>query len=301
MKKYDAVTIGHVLLDMRLYVDEYPEEDRSALVKILESGVGGCGANVAVNMQRLGLKTAVIGNIGTDDNGWIILKHLKKEGVDTSGITIKDEKSGVSVISTNREGEVKVEEFLGANEPITNVHREVIQESGWLQMSSATLSALEEASTFASQSGVVVSFDPGRGLSRLGMKKLHTILKNTDYLVLNKKEIIALSGCQKYDEGAAAVAGKYGFPVIVKASKEPTRIFTSKKKMEVKTFKVKAVDSLGAGDAFDAGFIYSIIKGKTLYEAARFANAMGAVKVTRRGADSVTQMSEIDALLKSKG
>lgn len=301
MKKYDAVTIGHILLDIRLYMDKYPKEDRSVHVKILESAVGGCGANVAVNMQRLGLKTAAIGNIGTDDNGWILLKNLRKEGVDTSGVTILNEKSGVSVISINKKGQVKIEEYLGANELLLNIHKEAIRDSKWLQMSSTTLKALEEASTFASHHGVVVSFDPGRSLSRLGAKKLHKILKNTDYLMVNRKEIRALSGCPKYREGAMALAKKYGFVVVAKAAKVPTYVFTSKKEIMVKTFKVKAVDFIGAGDAFDAGFIYSILKGKTLYEAVRFANAMGAIKVTRRGADSTTPMREVRELLKSKG
>ena len=298
MNKYDLVTVGHILLDVRVYVDEFPEVDKSAIVKIIESSVGGCGANVAVDAQRLGLKTAMIGNIGRDEKGEWILKRLKKEKIETKGINKVGKKTGTSIISINKKGEVKIEEFLGANEPLKKINKKLIENSNWLQMSSTTPSALEEASKIAKENGKWVSFDPGRSLSQLGMRKLDKILRNTCFLILNRKEVRAIAKTKSYEEGAKKLVEKYGFVVVVKASKDPTHIFTGSKESKVKTFKVRAVDFIGAGDAFDAGFIYSIMKGKKIEDAVKFANAVGAVKVTRRGADSITPRKEINALLK---
>jgi len=287
MKKRIA-TIGHLVYDIRNYVGAFPEPDHTAIMRMHpKAGGGGSAANVAVNLSKLGFQSGVIANIGNDRHGEFLLSDLKRFGVDTSQVKVFRGMTGLSVIIIDAKGEVRVIEDLGVSDRRRAIDGDFIRESQFLHMSGCALHLLESASKEAHLAGLPISFDPGRSASRLGERKLAPILKRCEYLIINRKELFAMTGSRE-ESAASELARKYDLVCVIKQGAHEIIVKTKEaSSFTVEPFRVKPVDTLGAGDAFCAGFIAGINEKKSLYESVRFANAVAAAKVLRRGAQSL--------------
>ncbi|MCX8194728.1 MAG: carbohydrate kinase family protein [Candidatus Micrarchaeota archaeon] len=282
------VTVGHIVYDIRNYVEKFPEPDHTAVMRMHPkvSG-GGSAANVAVNLVKLGWKSGVIGNVGSDRHGKFLLSDLKRRGVDTSQVRVFNGMSGLSVIIIDEEGEVRIIEDYGVADRRRAIDPSYIAESRFLHMSGCAFHLLDSASKIASKRGIPISFDPGRAASRLGERKLAPILHRAEYLIINRKELFAMTGSRE-EAAAAWLAKKYDLICVIKQGAREIIVKTkSADSFTVEPFNVKPVDTLGAGDAFCAGFIAGVNENRSLYESVRFANAVAAAKVLRKGAQSL--------------
>ncbi len=282
------VTVGHIVYDIRNYVEEFPKPDHTALMRMHpKASGGGSAANVAVNLVKLGFTSGVIGNIANDRHGKFLLSDLKRLKVDTSQVRIFRGMSGLSVIVIDAAGEVRVIEDLGVADRRRSIDSDYVKQAKFLHMSGCALHLLNSASKIAYSSGVPISFDPGRAASRLGEKTLSPVLKRCDYLIINRKEMFAMTGSRE-ESTAESLAKKYNLVCIIKQGSREIIVKTKKaSSFTVEPFRVKPVDTLGAGDAFCAGFIAGINERKSLYGSVRFANAVAAAKVLRKGAQSL--------------
>ncbi|MEM5829705.1 MAG: carbohydrate kinase family protein [Candidatus Aenigmatarchaeota archaeon] len=302
---FDVVCIGHVLYDTRSFVEEFPKPDKMTFVKgTITHSIGGSATNVACNLSKLGMKTALIGKIGYDDHGQYLLSQLKFYGVESKYIKITTEKpTGVSMIVIDKSGEPLLFEMVGANEPLhkSDISKEAIENSSHVHMSGTTLEALAHAAKLAKKLNKTVSFDPGRSKSQEGFKKLYKILKNVDILITTKVEAIRIVGNPSYDFQKAVeflrekMKGKM---IIVKSGKDKTLVYLDKKAFSVSTIPVKVVDTIGAGDAFTAGFLHKFLQKEKIEECVKFANACGALKVTKEGAVGLPFKDEVYAFYK---
>ena len=281
-------TIGHIVYDIRNYVEGFPEPDHTALMRMHPSvSGGGSAANVAVNLVKLGHPAGVIGSVASDRHGKYLLSDLHKRGVDVSQVRVFRGMSGLSVIIIDAAGEVRVIEDLGVADHRRAVDEDYIRASGFLHMSGCGAHLLEAASKSAHKAGIPVSFDPGRAASGLGEVRLAPILKRCDFLIINRKELYAITGSREEAE-ASRLAKKYGLVCVIKQGGR--EIIVKAKDMSsftVPPYVVEPVDTLGAGDAFCAGFISGIVERRSVYESVRFANAVAASKVLRKGAQSL--------------
>jgi len=282
------VTIGHAVYDIRNYVEAFPEPDRTAVMRMHPkvSG-GGSAANVAVNLTKLGFPSGVIANIGNDRHGKSVLTDLGRFGVDTAQLKVFRGMTGLSVIIIDSQAEVRVIEDFGVADRRRAIDPDYIRRAKFLHMSGCALHLLDSASKIANKAGIPISFDPGRAASRLGERKLAKIFKRCDFLIINRKELFSITGSR--DESAASeLARKYNLVCVIKQGGREIIVKTKgASSFTVEPFRVKPVDTLGAGDAFCAGFIAGICERKSLYEAVRFANATAAAKVLRKGAQSL--------------
>ncbi|MEM5773002.1 MAG: carbohydrate kinase family protein [Candidatus Aenigmatarchaeota archaeon] len=302
---FDAVCIGHILYDTRSFVEEFPKPDKMTFVKgTITHSIGGSATNVACNLSKLGMKTALIGKIGFDDHGKYLLSQLKFYGVESKYVKITTEKpTGVSMIVIDKSGEPLLFEMVGANEPLhkSEISKEAIASSSHLHMSGTTLEALAYAAKLAKKMKKTVSFDPGRSKSQAGFKKLYPILKNVDVLITTKVEVVRIVGHPDYDfERALEFLRKKmkGEMIIVKSGKDKTLAYLDNKAFSVSTVPVKVVDTIGAGDAFAAGFLHKFLQKERIEECVKFANACGALKVTREGAAGLPFKDEVYAFYK---
>ena len=282
------VTVGHIVYDIRNYVEAFPEPDHTAIMRMHPkvSG-GGSAANVAVNLHKLGFSSGVVGSIGSDRHGKFLLSDLKRLGVDTQEVKVFRGMSGLSVIIIDAQGEVRVIEDFGVADRRRAIDPDYVKGAAHLHMSGCALSMLESASRIAAAAGISISFDPGRAASRMGEKKLSEILKRCDFLIINRKELFALTGSRE-EATAAELAKKYNLICVIKQGSREIIVKTKDaSSFTVEPFSVKPMDTLGAGDAFCAGFIAGIMEKRSLYESVRFANAVAAAKVLRRGAQSL--------------
>ena len=284
----DIVTVGHCVYDIRNYVQEFPDPDATAVMRMHPKvGTGGSATNVAHNLSKLGFSTGVITNIGNDRHGKFLLSDMEKSGIDTSQVRVFRGASGLSVIIIDANAEVRVIEDLGVADRRRAVDPDYIKGASFLHMSGCSLSLLESASKIAHSAGIPISFDPGRAASRLGERKLSAILKRCEYLIINRKELFSITGSRE-EAAASELAKKYDLVCVIKQGGREIIVKTKEaSSFSVEPFHVKPVDTLGAGDAFCAGFIAGVNEKKSLYESVRFANAVAAAKVLRKGAQSL--------------
>ncbi|MCX8174586.1 MAG: carbohydrate kinase family protein [Candidatus Micrarchaeota archaeon] len=283
-----AVTVGHIVYDIRNYVQAFPEPDHTAVMRMHpKAGGGGSAANIAVNLCKLGIAAGVVGNVGNDRHGKFLLEELRRFKVDTSQVRIFRGMSGLSVIIIDAQGEVRVIEDFGVADRRRAIDKDYIRGAEFLHMSGCALHLLESASKIASKAGLPISFDPGRAASHLGERALHRVLSRVDFLIINRKELFALTGSRDESE-AERLARKYNLVAVIKQGSRETIVKTRQaSSFKVEPFHVKPVDTLGAGDAFCAGFITGIMEKRSLYESVRFASAVAAAKVLRKGAQSL--------------
>ena len=207
-KSAELTTIGHILLDIRGRVDDFPKPDSSIKIKgAIQYSPGGSATNVAVAANRLGVSSSLCAILGFDDYGIQIIQQLLKEGIDVSNIKINYHKpSGISMLIINRDGDPIIIQSLGANEPfpLSQLDLRGIINSKHLHMTGTDINILKEAARVAKHSGkghVKVSFDPGRSISHMGYEKLMPILENVDYLIINRTEVARMLGLSEVQEG----------------------------------------------------------------------------------------------------
>jgi ribokinase len=303
----DVVCIGHLLYDIRCYVNDFPLPDKLAVIMgRLKFSPGGSATNTAVAVSKLGLKSGLIGKVGFDEYGWSVVQSLRKQDVNLDHVLVDFQNpTGVSLITVNKEGIPQFVQMIGASEPVspTEINSDYIKNARHLHMTGLNLEALVEASQTAKNSGLTVSFDPGRKKSELGYKTLLPALKNVDILFTNRKEARALLGVNA-DETIELVMEKLRSKVgkektyIVKGGGKDVLVYSPTEQFSVPTFKVQVKDTIGAGDAFNAGFLTAFLKGKTLREAVIYGVGCSAIKCTREGAQSSPSKVELEEFLR---
>ncbi len=295
----EIATLGHIVYDIRNYVEKFPEPDHTALMRMHPSvSGGGSAANVAVNLVKLGHKSGVIGNVASDRHGKFLISDLHRRGVDISQVRVFGGMSGLSVIIIDAAGEVRVIEDLGVADHRRTIDTDYIRESKFLHMSGCAFHMLDAGSKAAHKAGIPISFDPGRAASRLGERKLAPIFSRCEFLIINRKELFAITGSREESE-AARLAKKYNLVCVIKQGGREIIVKTkSMSSFTVPPYVVKPVDTLGAGDAFCAGFVAGIMEKRSVYESVRFANAVAAAKVLRKGAQSLPSRRFIEGKFK---
>ena len=284
----DIVTVGHCVYDIRNYVQKFPDSDSTGIMRMHPKvGAGGSATNVAHNLSKLGFSAGVVTNVGNDRHGKFLLSDMQKSGIDSSQVRVFPGLSGLSVVIIDAEAEVRVIEDLGVADRRRAIDPDYIRGAKFLHMSGCAAHMLESASKIASAAGIPISFDPGRAASRLGERRLSGILKRCEYLVINRKELFSITGSRE-ESAAERLARKFNLICVIKQGGREIIVKTKEaSSFSVEPFHVKPVDTLGAGDAFCAGFIAGINEKRSLYESVRFANAVAAAKVLRKGAQSL--------------
>ncbi|MEZ0393989.1 MAG: PfkB family carbohydrate kinase, partial [Desulfurococcaceae archaeon] len=220
-RKYDIVTVGHALVDIRIVVDEFPGSDEEAPVIRQTWGGGGSAVNVAIDGSRLGLRTAIMAKIGFDSFGRIVVDELLREGVDISGLRVSSTgQTGFTIVVINRRGEIVMYGFKGVSEELMpdEISEPLISGARFVHVASLRKDTTLRAAEVARRSGAKVVWDPGRVLSRRGLAELADVVKAVDVVTLNSHEAAALAGTkpEEYREAAKAIKGLGPELVIVK-------------------------------------------------------------------------------------
>jgi len=298
----DLVAIGHVLTDIRIFVDEFPGPDGEAKTDRLSFGGGGSAANVAVGASRLGVKSEFVGAIGFDTFGRVLLEELEHEGVDVRHVkVITTVNSGLTLLAVNERGQVMMFGYRGASEMLfpSDLNESCISSAEHVHITGLSFDTALAAAKIAREAKVAVSFDPGRLMSRVGIMGLAPILRNVDQIFLNHEEAKKLTG-ETNLSNAAKILFKTG-PKIVIIKKGPDGVFaaTADSKLNVPVYPIKVVDTTGAGDAFSSGFITAQLEGKNLEDSVRFANATANLKITGVGARALPTRKAVERFLRT--
>lgn len=285
-----AIGFGALNLDKIYRVDKIPGKDEEGFVRDLQVSPGGSAANTIVGLARLRIKSAYIGKIGDDAEGQILLEDLKREGVETKAVIKAKGRSGTAIIFVDDAGNRAILVDPGVNDTIRydEINFDFAREFKLLHLTSFIckngLDSLNSQKKIVEEFEIV-SFDPGMPYAERGMKEMLPILKRTTIFLPNKTEIEKLFGMD-YKTSAEKCLDLGIQIVAVKLGSEGCWIKTKDKELSIKPFKVKVVDTTGAGDAFNAGFLYGYLKGKSLEECGKIGNYVASLCIQQVGARS---------------
>ncbi len=283
------VGFGALNLDKIYKVDKIPGRDEEGFVKSLEMHPGGSAANTIVGLARLGIKTGFIGKIGSDEEGRILLSDFEEEGVDTSAIIKSSGRSGTAMIFVDDEGHRAILVDPGVNDTIRfeEINLEAVEKAKLIHLTSFIckngIESFESQKRITKATKAEISFDPGMIYIEKGLKELETIINNSAIFLPNRNEIESLMNLDFHDAAREIIS--MGCKVVaIKMGEKGCYVTNGKEEHEIQAFPSKAVDTTGAGDAFNAGFLYGYVKGFSLKDCGKLGNWVASKNIQKVGA-----------------
>ncbi|AYM92698.1 MULTISPECIES: ribokinase [Serratia] len=308
METAKLVVLGSINADHILNINQFPQPGETVIGQQYKVAFGGKGANQAVAAGRSGADIAFIACVGADDIGERIRQQLATDRIDTQPIeAIADSTTGVALIFVNAEGENVIGIDAGANAAVTpdylNRYRQrVIDADALLMQLESPLETVIAAAKLAKQHQTQVILNPAPAC-----ELPDELLAMIDMITPNETEAQRLTGIAVNNDADAERAANslhdkgIGCVIITLGSRGVWLSENGKGKL-VPGFKVKAVDTIAAGDTFNGALVTALLEGKVMSDAVRFAHAAAAIAVTRPGAQpSVPWREEIDAFLQQQG
>ncbi|MDF9845344.1 ribokinase [Paenibacillus sp. PastF-1] len=299
------VIIGSLNMDMVVRTSRAPEAGETLFGQAFALSPGGKGANQAAAAARLGAEVTMIGRVGKDGFGREMLEVMRKEGVHTEYIGQSEtQATGVASIVVDGEGENRIIVVPGANlemgrEDIAALEPVIRQAEMVVMQLETDLSMCEEAASMAHSHGIPVILNPAP--ARVLTDEL---LQHVAYLTPNETEAgilagMAVNSIADAEQAAQLLLQKGVENIIVTLGSKGALIVNHAGSQHIPGFPVQAVDTVAAGDSFNGALAYQLTSGKTLTEAVRFANAVGALAVGKQGAiPSLPQLVEVEQFLK---
>jgi len=297
----DIIVIGSLNADLVVKSPRFPQPGETISGEDLQTIPGGKGANQAVAAARQGVKTAMLGRVGSDSFSSFLLNNLKSNHVDTSHVLKTDSATGTAIIVVDANGQNSIVLSPGANGMVTpaDVDSASFLNSKLLllQLEIPTLTVLRAAQK-AREHGLTVILNPAPA------KPLPAeLLANVDILIPNESELALLSGLPVEDVPSAETAAKKILKrgvktVIVTLGSKGALLVTEEQVKQVASYPVNVVDTTAAGDAFIGGFASSSANSKSLEESVRYGCACGALATTKFGAQpSLPNKEEVETFL----
>jgi ribokinase len=287
--KLDVIGFGALNLDKLYRVNKIAREDEESFITDLKESAGGSAANTIVGLARLGLKTGFIGKVGADREGELLLQDFRNEGVDARGVVVSTSgRSGVVTGYVDARGERALYVDPGANDDLLelrNIDLEYATRAEFLHLTSFVGRKPFQAqkNLVRTLSDVKVSFDPGALYARKSLESLKPILSRSFVTFPSTNEMRLLTG-EDYETGARTLTKEGVNIVAVKLGDKGCYVTDGAESHLIEPYKVKVVDTTGAGDAFCAGFLYGLTKNRDLYECGRLGNFVASMCIRRRGA-----------------
>jgi 2-dehydro-3-deoxygluconokinase len=304
----DAVTLGEAMV-LLLGEPALP----LAASRHYRRSVAGAESNVAIGLARLGHRTGFIGRVGADVFGRVVLSTLRAEGVDVSQLRLDDAPTGLLVrdCAGERPSEVVYHRRGSAGSMLSpeDVQREYVAGARLFHVSGVTglvgehpRAAALKAMRIAADAGALVSFDPNireRLCPREQAAELLRPLAGEAHLVLAAEdEAVLLSGCSDGEDAAEWLIEHGARMVVIKRGVEGAWATDGAERWYQASWPVRAVDTVGAGDAFAAGLLSALLRGAEPPRALAEGAVVAALCVSAPGdIDGLPTAAERDALL----
>ena len=282
--------VGSFMMDLVVQCNRLPLEGQTIVGQDFNTFVGGKGSNQAIAAARLGANVSMIGRVGTDNFGDELLKNLSAEDVD-SQFVVKDTEmgTGVAMITVDANGDNTIVAVPKANmslnpDNIDQAESAIAAADILLLQLEVSLLAVQRAAEIAKANGVPVLLNPAPA-RRIPMELMSLV----DILVPNETETEFLTGFRLTDMESIKLAAKHlleeSVPTVVLTLGDQGALLATAEDIQlVPSYSVKAVDATAAGDAFCGTLAVSVARGDSWESAVNFANAAGALTVTKLGA-----------------
>lgn len=275
-------------------VDQLPEKGLLSRIDSIHLELGGCAANAAIDLAKLGAKVQIFGKVGRDSLGEFVRNRVQAAGVDVKGLkTSEKAQTSASVVTISEDGERSVIHCVGANAEFSldDIDIVQIQKSKILLVAGSFLlpvfDGVEAAALLkeAKQAGVLCCLDTAWDTTGLWMDKLGVCMSYLDWFMPSYEEAVQLSGQEKPAAMAEYFQELGARNVVIKLGGDGCYIKAGAENgfYQPAYQDVQPVDTSGAGDSFCAGFLLGLAEGWRIAECAAFANAVGAMCVMSMG------------------
>lgn len=300
LKKYDAVVIGDANIDLVVVgCHELPAPGEEVFADQMQVHVGGGAALFTLSLAKLGLKLAFNGVLGKDGDGRYILDEFHKHGVDTQYIRLSERnRTGIS-IALNSDKDRSFITYRGTNQELDlrqldlrsvelarHVHltgyRGRSNHDDYMQMA-AKLKAM----------GATLSCDVGWDDTGEWHEGIYELMKTIDIFFMNEAEAKHYTRCAREADSIAKLS-KHSSHFVIKMSSKGAIACIDGQVTRRAGFQVNSVDTTGAGDAFNAGYMFGYLAGKPVEDCLLYGNACGASSVMNYGGS--TGIMNIDTL-----
>ncbi len=285
----DICVVGELNVDLVLTgLSSLPGYGELRLAKDMRFALGSSSAIFACNAARLGAKVGFVGKVGDDEFGDFLLKCLRQANVDTSRIIRQPGgRTGICVVMSFPK-EYAMASFPGIRETfcLEDVDVDYVRTARHMHMSSyyiqpALRPGAPELFRKAKEAGLTTSLDPDQDPSGK-WDGIQDVLPNVDLFLPNELEATYVGGGGDLDSALSRLRALSKI-IVVKSGSKGVRVVTQDRSISAPGFPVTPIDTTGAGDSFNAGFVYQYLQGAPLDTCATWGNACGAMSTLALG------------------
>jgi len=309
MRGSNILVIGELNVDLVLtgkeLIPEFGQTEK--LVDDATLALGSSSAIFACGARRLGLHVVFVGKVGDDDFGRFVLRTLRRRGVDTTPVIVDSAvKTGLTLHLSRRTDRAMLT-FLGSIAALCGdeVDQRLLRRidhvhAGSFFLQAGMQSALPGLFAAARAAGATVSLDPGWDPTAGWDGRLSPALDQVDIFLPNDQEAMAIAGTANLAAALDLLARRV--PVtVVKLGPDGAWARSGAHEVRCQGFDVDVADTTGAGDSFDAGFLYGFLNRMDLADSLRWGCACGALATTRVGGiEGQPTVNEVKALLRTR-
>lgn len=299
------VVVGSLIVDLTTYVDRYPVTGETVLGTPAALGPGGKGNNQATAACKTGSDVTMIGKVGTDVLASLLENHCRTCGMNCDHLLCAEgEQSGAALIEVlTTTGDNRIIVGKGANELLTAAEVETADEAFAacdlvLTQLETSMESIQKAKDMAKKYGKTFVLNPAPA-----QPLPEGYLDGVDYFTPNETEAAFYVGAPVETDEQLHYAGQKLLDmgvkhVVITLGSRGAFYMDSERSVFVPSFKVDAIDTTGAGDAFNGGFVTALAEGQPIEDAIRFGCATAGISVTRKGtAPAMPTREEVEAFL----
>ncbi len=307
MAKMDVVVVGELNADLILGdISGFPEIGKEKIAGSMTLTMGSASAIFACNIARLGLSVGFAGKLGKDAFGDVVLNTLKKRGVDCAGIRSDSRsRTGLTVVMTFPHDYAMLT-YLGAMETFSlqDVDFRFVGKARHMHLASyylqpAMMGGCAELFARAKSLGLSTSLDPGWDPHEKWDDALFRTLDSVDVFMPNENEALKISHQDTLEQALDILAHHCPMTVIKRGSRGAV-CRRGSETVSARVFRVEPIDTTGAGDSFNAGFLSGWLEGLDLETCMIYGSACGAIATTKSGGSTASpDRKELEIFLKA--
>ena len=297
----EVIGFGALNVDKLYSVENIASKDEESFIKGETDTPGGSAANTMVGLSRLGCSTSIIGKIAEDDDGDLIEYNLAINGIYTNNLIYSETgATGKCLGFVDSNGErclyidpgVNDEIRLDEINPLNIMRCKIMHYTSFVGDSFNTQIELLDLLN----KECILSFDPGMLYVQKGFDELKPILERTDILLINESELRLL--CNNNESSLKELA--IGFldlgieTVVIKQGSKGVFAMNNNEACEVESYKCDVVDTTGAGDSFNSGFLYSYLKGYDLEKSCQIGNWVASKAIEGFGMEKFPSLKDLE-------
>ncbi|MEM7825264.1 MAG: carbohydrate kinase family protein [Candidatus Aenigmatarchaeota archaeon] len=286
-------------------IEKYPKKDSQVLIDYAKLEVGGGAAHFAMAISKLGVKTRFIGLLGSDFFGNFVTQEIKKFGVESKVRMIKKE-TGISLGLHFKDGSRSLLTFRGTNLlfslrcfKLEEIEGDALYVGGY-NLQKNFQKDVSKVLGYGRKKGMINCLEPDlKSGINCNLKRLKKSLRLVDFFFPDFEEGKIITG-EKKEENIVEEILKFGCKnVALKLGEKGCIVANKEKFFRIGGIKTKAINPTGAGDFFNAGFVFGYLKHKRIEKAGIYGNALASFAISRFGDKRFPEVKELEKIVKA--